>query len=444
MAATSHLRPVPPPLDPGAGSYRSAQQPTLETFDGFLADPLVLGRLKIRTAGEVADATNSATAGSSRTTPLTIALVTVTAGFTVLLAVSGAQSTVGTFSWDQLTADLAAAWTANPSELSSDKTFPLLRDWPNLLAATIAFLTPAVVARQWMAMRTYVRDLYNEGVLYDDAVSPGKYSEWVSRENEALDRYGRFAPVSAVFALILALLITRTQSAVGVFGAMGGSGDFAREAYEGWWAGSAKHFAGNVTYLIITWLFMYFVLVQNLVGQRLVRFMLRTRSHLRVGYDLYNGDGAYGWMPMRKLLATVYLSLTLHAIAIVVLGFTTQAGALVQWLLPITILYLAVVPLYVFLPLWLFGRRRSALKRSDLQKLGGELTDCEAEIADASRRRQDTNELYQRHEVLRWKLATVQDVPLTPFRTRALVAAVLLYLIPASAAIIQSFDILAS
>lgn len=399
----------------------------LKTFDPFPSEPFLLARID-----------------GTWVSPGCLAVLGLVLVFAVLVLINLWQGTLGAFSWGQLSADFHSAWTGDTASRSFSTEFPLLRDWPSLTAAVIALVTPALIANQWFAMRRYVGNLYEAGLLYDANVSEDLYQSWIERENAALGRSGVMTPLLLGLAVISAFLITRTQRAIGVFGAIGGSSGYSKAAYASWWAGQDTHFPGYVTFFIVTTIFLYFVFVQNRVGIRLVWFMWRTKDDLLVGYDLHASDGAFGWRPMRRLLWTVYLSLTVHAGALLVLALTTQASAFIRWLLPITVLYLSVVPLYVFLPLWLFSRRRKRTKRAEMSSIGQELADVEQEIVERFAMGDDCGDRFAYVSLLEGKLARISQVPLTPFRTREIALGIVLYIVPAAAAIIQSFDILSS
>ena len=103
----------------------------------------------------------------------------------------------------------------------------------------------------------------------------------------------------------------------------------SKEAFKSWWASPENTF-GQTSFVLTATIFIYYLIIQNIVGLRLVVFFWSNRHRMEMGADLTAGSQHFGWLPLRQLLWTIRWSVTLNACCLFVMvrlyfGWSTAA-----------------------------------------------------------------------------------------------------------------------
>lgn len=264
----------------------------------------------------------------------------------------------------------------------SPPRFLFLRDYASWAIVLAIALTFVVVHRQWKLMHDCLPQLAASG-----AIRPRQYGTWrpihrllgiqwaaergsgdtpfrrlVDSVNElGLRPIGRANPLIMLIAslgLMLVLIHLRDNGIYAVLSPGGlteaGRQAWLSKAYESWWAGTS-HSLGLSVYFLASTVAVCLILLQNLVGVACVYIAVAMPAVLEFDADWENRDGNYGWSPMARMYRTVYLSLGLHLLTLLMLLWFLGPDNFV-WLGLLAITWTVVFPLYTFIPAFVLRR----------------------------------------------------------------------------------------
>jgi len=322
---------------------------------------------------------------------LYLALLIITVGVCVI------EGTLGSYlrPYDDLRLALGLNAPPSPPE------FPLLRDTPSIWFLATIVLTCMLVHRQWLLMSTCIPKLKANGVIrgrrHDEGPvvkrnfaqrRVGKMMRGRSTDEDELDivlaqvaRYIGFFErnswLPAVCACLLACLLVVGQQK-GLFtsiapDALEGAARsrWLDDTYQSWWA-SNNHLLGLATYFVVASFGLYVIICQNIVGVVTVYFVIAMFSCAHIDADWTNQDGRHGWRPIAEIFRTVYLSLILHGLALIVI-LVAIGPAQYVWVFGMLAIWLIVTPLYLLAPYAVFRRVERAAKSARSDYLAGRL-----------------------------------------------------------------------
>lgn len=344
------------------------------------------------------------------------------------------QGTLGTPSIDVLYNDMRAALRLESSARNPD--FEVLRDGASLAQGMLLILFVGVLFRQWQLIESLLGDLSRSNAIQ---IIPERQEAFTRDMREVNDGFARLATVRSsasilggcVLAGIAFLLVTRR---FGVFAALA-SGDpppratFAKAAYESWWAGLRYPWLGATGYLVLLSGGLYLLLLQNIVGAKALRFLLRHKADIAFAADRLNRDGHYGWRTFRRLLVTIYVCVLIHAL-ILLMFFIVMPLEGVAVLLGIAFASLLFLyPIYLVVPV-VWTRREMLRYREQL------VADIDESYNRARQGMSLSGALELEHQI-RSEISTVHAIPPSPFRIRQILTGGVVYLLPATLGVIQ-------
>ena len=265
--------------------------------------------------------------------------------------------------------------------LPSAPSFPLIRDVTSWYLVLAVIATCIVVHRQWQLMARCLTDLADNGSLrlktnitlnrrlrflrvhrYIDPQRPDTaLDSFVGKVNELVaQRVAKWAPAIGIIAalLVLSLIVGDKENLFHALIPKGLSAGAQRQwlarSYDSWWAG-INHPSGLFGYFLGAFIGAYVIVLQNLIGFAAVYVVMVMPSLVEFDADWLNRDGHYGWKPLARVFRTVYLSLTLHGLAISVLLVVLGLQSF-PWIVGLVTIWVVVVPIYIFVP-WILFRR---------------------------------------------------------------------------------------
>lgn len=281
-------------------------------------------------------------------------------------------------------------------EIAPDRAgFPLLRDSVTLLSLSLLSFNICVLYRQWELMQRLITDLIDNRVVR--IVDVPAFNKAVERNN---DRFRSGGKVWSVYgALILALIIQGVQNSQGIYWGLAPSnlrGDQLREwslgSYDQWWASSANPI-GFVAYTITVAILLYYAIAQNQVGVSVTRLFWEQRANLDLNINLLNPDGRWGWLPLRKLMRTVYIAVLVNMLVLLWFFqllppiFPLGTPAQISWALPWLATLLFLGPYYLFTPYLIVAPRLREVKSRLTSYVTTNLVDPSENPTDAARLR---------------------------------------------------------
>jgi len=305
--------------------------------------------------------------------------------------------------------------------------FPATRDYFSLVGGVALLSTPLLATRQWRGFASLVsgmgaaRSLRVAGPAGRDALN-----REVRRANRDIRRIGDSAPLVMLICALAMFWLMIAQQRRGVFGAIAPPGtdrdEWARVAYDHWWAGTAGDGLGFTLYFCAGSAGLYLITMQNLVTVRMLITLYRARGSYEFGADPLNADGYFGWGPIRTALTATYAELAMHGLGLVAVGATlpadgmstTFAFAAVQWLLILLITF-SFPPIFAW-------RKVSAFKEREIATLtveGGSLAQAAATQV----------ERFRIEDTYRQRIGAIRAVPTLPFRRPRDVAAYVISLV---------------
>lgn len=321
--------------------------------------------------------------------PVVLSLAFGALGVGTAFLVTAIEGTLGSVSDFRPVADVQRI--AGTSTTPAPPEFPLLRDTATWALATIIFLTIGVVWRQWQLLGSCLRELAANRVLIEKAQPDinrvrrllgykrmanykGRHGieGFIARMNHYLEVAGSFPALFLVFSLAVALTVILVSSydSLGVFRLWNidesswSDGRFADLAYQNWWA-SRENLGGHVVYIMIAFVGIFAILLQNVVGLIAVYVIGGFPAFCDFGVDWFDCDGNFGWRPLGQVFRTVRWSLLMHGLALTILFAMVGAGV---W--PYAVLLLAlwacVFPVYLGIPSLVMRSVGSDAKRAAL------------------------------------------------------------------------------
>jgi hypothetical protein len=307
---------------------------------------------------------------AARVHPVVVSFVFGAMSVVLIVAVTALEGNLGRLSDVQVTEDVRRI--VNGSHIQGPQDFPVLRDIASWALATIAFTTLGLIWHQWQTFGRCISQLRENQVLYERAQptfsrvhrmvrydrtsAPNDHplEGFLERVDRAFRVASYFSVVVALSSVVLVMILVRSYESLGVFRLwnVDGSGlsdaEFARGAYDGWWA-SSSHLGGYLVYIGISVVFVFGILMQNVVGAIAVYTIGGLPAFCEFRADWFNRDGNFGWRPIGEAFRTVRWSLLLHGLALTVVFAMVGAGVW-AYTVPLLMLWLLVIPFYLGVP----------------------------------------------------------------------------------------------
>jgi hypothetical protein len=313
-------------------------------------------------------------------------------GFPIALALivtaAALEGTLGTLNDFQIWTDLkrAVGVTGLPDSKSN---FPVTRDLPSIILVLVIFLTMALTLRQWTLMSKTIPALLASGALSEKTTpsystkhkllgikklmrgKPATTSQLdflFERINAGLGRVGSSSGWLVLFSGALAILVILGPTRNGVFVVVApdnlpaGIRQWQDEAYASWWA-AINHAAGFLVYILLMFLGIYVVLIQNIVGLFACYTLTCLKAIADFDLDWLNRDGEHGWKSIRDVYRTVIISLAMHGLTISMV-VVSLGIANVPWMLGVVGIFAIMLPATTIVPISVFsGLRDTACKK---------------------------------------------------------------------------------
>lgn len=235
--------------------------------------------------------------------------------------------------------------------------FPFLRDTATIGILLCLTLCLPQLTKQWRLMHAFWRNPISSGVLIlGDSQRAASLFRGCNRRFSQVSRYS----VGLIFvALLLSLVLALGQRTSGVFRTFGPfvdpangtiltTGEGARQAYDGWWAG-VENPIGFATYVFVATFSLYYILLQNYVGFEFCVLALRLRKGLEVCPDPRDPRNAHGWREFGLLMRTVANSMAFTALALSIF-LLILPGTSYLWLGTLVLLWIVGASLYIGTP----------------------------------------------------------------------------------------------
>ncbi|MGW3361122.1 hypothetical protein ACWDFL_38070 [Streptomyces bungoensis] len=206
----------------------------------------------------------------------------------------------------------------------------------------------------------------------------------VAKANNYFRKVNRAAKFICFIAFLCVLFVSLGEYRLGIYRVLAPDGphsshtEWSKSAYQDWWASWHSAPLGAAVYLAIGTFGIYFIIIMNLAGGRVLLALWRLRKALRYQADIFNRDGFFGWKAARAVLVPTYTAILIHGISLILvslalsqpLGFWVLAPVLLQWML--------TLPFYLGLPPALTRRGVSSFKARQLARLSLSLRQVEA------------------------------------------------------------------
>ena len=326
--------------------------------------------------------------------------------------------------WSLLGTDIRVSLLPAETHLSVTlESIPLLRDIWTLGIAATAILTVTIVYVQWQLMGRLFIDLEKKRILRFN--SRVRFQTTLQGTNRFLKQYGWFT--AAVLSLITTFLALREMAYEGILPGLAAAAGVSPQAnYAAWWAGHHNRL-GITAYAGLTYIYNYYIALQNIVGITLIILLVRQATNIRIDYNLTRPDKYYGWLGARRLLLTVYISIMNHAVAIALLLVLMPSYSITS--LPIVFgIFLLLNPLFVLLPIALIARKNAAAKQALIQQATGDIERQKLRVwkqtGSALDRAAQLDRIVTDHAR---KVEVLEGLPLIPFRWRETLPAAAAY-----------------
>jgi hypothetical protein len=196
-----------------------------------------------------------------------------------------------------------------------------------------------------------------------------------TRVNHFFSKASRWVSwTSALLAAIFTGLLFLGEKSTGVFRFMmpdnldhRAQHDWLQAAYSSWWASSA-HPLGEFCFFLMTFLIIYVILLQNIVGIVIAYGALALPEVVIMDADWLDRDGHFGWMPIVRIYRTVYLSLALHGLALSILLIVLSVRGF-PWMLGLVGLWVIVLPIYLLGPWAVFRSVEKNIKKRRMERI---------------------------------------------------------------------------
>jgi len=301
----------------------------------------------------------------------------------LIISMSASEGTLGSLDDFQIWVDIKRALGV-AGQPDSEINFPVTRDLPSLILVFVIFLTMAITIRQWTLMRETIPALLSSGALVEKnapsfstkhkllgieklisgkPAGVGGLAFLFDRINAGLRKIGSSSGWLVLLSGALAILLMLGQTKNGVFVVVapdnppGGIHTWQTQAYASWWA-SIDHPGGFLVYILLMFLGIYVVLIQNIVGLFACYTLICLKAIADFDLDWLNRDGEYGWKSVRDVYRTVIVSLATHGLTIsmviVALGIANF-----PWMLGVVGIFAIMLPAATIIPLVVFSDLRA-------------------------------------------------------------------------------------
>ena len=256
--------------------------------------------------------------------------------------------------------------------------FPLSRDVIMIFVIALAMSTPAMVFQQWRGFKRVLGLIFDPQLFFFvDEGAAIEFRSSVERTASYLQKDGgriRTA-IRAVIAFGLGIGILAAQRSAGIYGIFRPSDsqispqEWRTASYDQWWLNYQHDPVAAAVFLAIASTFSYLLLVQNTVNFRIFQLFHPFRNSFACGFDLDRPFDFYGWQPLRDALNVGELSMFIYGILIIIYLAVVTPQALVEWMAPLTLMYLIALPTFTIGPLRMFRRGRRRAKRIEVARL---------------------------------------------------------------------------
>lgn len=284
-------------------------------------------------------------------------------GIASALAKDLSQPDIGSLWCRDIFSYLAARNSYCSAALSSHMSF--LRDLPTLLTVLILSLTPALAYRQWRAIRVFLSDLVQNGLVFDE--DKEQIAKLVIQANAFYRKWqNRVTVISFVSTILMCLVASGLAQSAAMFPPLQQSGQAIY--YDQWWAriGSASWT------LVMLWgaLFIHVVLIQNLYGGRATYLVYQLGKQARLSFDPLALDGEFGWRSTFTILRCTWSTLLIHGMAMAMIGLIIPSAGLL-YMLPLFAQWVIAMPIYIGVPLYVMWKNMVRWRKEYLENLEG-------------------------------------------------------------------------
>lgn len=260
-------------------------------------------------------------------------------------------------------------------EVTASTDFPLLRDVPSIFVILALTATPYIAFRQWSSLEVLLVSMVRSGALEIPTLAErAAIQAEVATANSYLRRLGRSAKVVLGVSGVCVLLVVIAESKLGVYSVFGSpaksGNDWGGQVYTHWWASWTAAPASSILYWVIGTLGIYFIIIMNLAGSRVLIALWRLRKTLRYKADVYNRDGYHGWAEARGVLLPTYTAILVHGFCLVLVSISLPQPIGLWVLLPILGQWVLTLPFYLGLPPLLTRRGIVAFRGRETARLG--------------------------------------------------------------------------
>ncbi|MFD4443721.1 hypothetical protein ACFWPK_28500 [Nocardia sp. NPDC058519] len=304
------------------------------------------------------------------------------------------QGTFGSISDFQIYRDTKASLNLGQSTKSSPR-FPFLRDFTHIILISVICLTIPVVHKQWRLLALSVPALVDSGALKPKSIpiysrlhkmlliercvnsrptAATRLHALIESANAGMTRAGHWGLwLITVGSFFVAVFLVVGANQNGIFKAYSGDvpaaelSTWVERSYESWWA-SIDHPGGMLIYLALMGIGMFLVLVQNLVGLVAVWTFYGFTAVADLDIDWIDRDGAYGWRGVTDVYRTIFMSLSMHGIAmsITLLAFGIEN---VPWVITVLVIWSIMLPTVTLGPMYALRGMSDAAQERRISEL---------------------------------------------------------------------------
>ncbi|WP_406296530.1 hypothetical protein OG948_13505 [Embleya sp. NBC_00888] len=347
----------------------------------------------------------------------------------ILSAIYGEFSTPGIRG--QVCSDVATFLHMGKLKCAKDvvvsENFPIWRDIPSLFIILSLAVTPYLAFRQWSSISVFLASMVRNGAIkVRTGADAAAIRAEVANANAYFVRVGRAARFTFAIALICVVLVSVGENKLGVYSIFAPNStdrrDWGKLVYSHWWASWQVAPVSAFFYLCIGAFGIYFIIVMNLAGSRVLVALWRLRKVLEYQADVHNRDGYYGWAEARGVLLPTYVAILIHGFSLVLISISLPQPIGAWVLAPILLQWIVTLPFYLGLPPLLTRRRIIAFRERQVVLLGIALRRVEANrtalVAD--------HRFYSECEAIAQRIKRVATIRSMPFnRPRDIFLAVL-------------------
>jgi hypothetical protein len=313
------------------------------------------------------------------------------------------------------------------SATESTVSIPYLRDYTDISVMLLMAAHMSLIHKQWHNISIAIPELWKNGVINHRVLSKKEYASLMQRLDR-LFNYWRWEFLSLSVAGMLTGLLFWSFSKDGIASgiSVAGSDVWEMSAYQGWWANHSKHTGSFLFDIAIVLIILFYMVRHNVVGvlsAYMTRVLLsKSKTDLPVFLlQPYHLDGMGGLSLVRGIMLLVYLSIMMMGFALLYAYYTlaTHAGLRFHILIPFSLIFFVLNPLYLVVPHLLIKRAIRQYKRYRIKQLEY-LSKQKTGKSDESKR-----------FVMLEEIKRVQDIPVYLFRGRNIILFILTYIIPA-------------